>query len=514
MQLSNGSRLMRKQALSPRAEAAAAITAMRMRVELWMLGILLNGYWLFYIFDAIEFYPFMNVFGPIALMGILGGSCYRIVSRSAIAVWAPLFWFRLACSVYFGFGALVPHIVNEETRFHIHRLFYFDDEINLKVNLLYCFGIFIVLLFSYVFLRVKRSNLSEKDFINVRQSASQLLIFALSFLIVGGVLRYGIVLPYTFGLTQTVLPGIFATLSRMYYAGIYLLIVYALLYNKNILIVAASLFLLEIAVTVASFAKTELMLLLIFTFLGFLNSGISKTKLLVGAVCIMMSFFTFQSLVSYGRDQIALRYGKIHGADLAERLEIVQNYLQGEGQIASSRRQSAQARLSYVNVNAYVIDRYDSGVPGDTLGNALAIIIPRVLWPDKPIVTSLGSQLNYMIFRSNTSSLGVGHFGEAYWNFGWFGTVPMMGVLALILSIFTRFSMKIMARKDWLLLPVVFLGVNVGLRVDGYFVPGILGPAWTAVCLGIGLVLFRSFFETLFVRKIPYSQNTAWSRGT
>src|SRR6185437_16813150 len=98
-----------------------------------------------------------------------------------------------------------------------------------------------------------------------------------------------------------------------------------------------------------------------------------------------------------------------------------QSYLDGGREATVLTRQSGLSRLSYVNIDAFVVDRYDSGVPGDTFHNAGAVVIPRVLWPNKPIITQLGSDLNLRVFGQEGSSLGIGHFAEAYWNFGWWG---------------------------------------------------------------------------------------------
>jgi hypothetical protein len=161
-----------------------------------------------------------------------------------------------------------------------------------------------------------------------------------------------------------------------------------------------------------------------------------------------------------------------------------------------------------------VVNRYDAGNPGYTLRNAAAVFVPRILWPGKPIISQLGGDLNFLVFGRFGSSLGVGHFAEAYWNFGWAGIIPFMAVLALILSVYTKISMRIMARQDWLLLPVVFIGVNMGLRVDGHFVPDILGPAWVAICIGFGLVAARAVLRRLTGGKAAPRLRAVGSRRT
>lgn len=212
---------------------------------------------------------------------------------------------------------------------------------------------------------------------------------------------------------------------------------------------------------------------------------------------MIIAYISFQPLVSYGREQLAIRYGEIRGAGLVERWAIVEQYFEGNGGHVASTHQGGLARLSYMNVNAYVVDRFDAGLPGTTLYNAAAVFVPRVLWPNKPIITNLGPELYFELRGRYGSAIGIGHFAEAYWNFGWSGIAPFMCVLALILSAFSRFSIRVMARQDLLFLPVVFMGVYVGLRVDSFFVPAILGASWVALVTGIILYIMKSVLLVL-----------------
>jgi hypothetical protein len=473
-----------QQGMLPRVAVAKALSEMRRATELVQLGALAVVYLVVYAFDFAALYDVTNTVGPAVLMSILFWSCYRMVRQSPIVVWAPLFWFRLACAVYFGFGALVPHLAGEETRQQIFDYYRFDDAENLKVNLVHSVGIFACLLFSYCFLSPALTRNAAHS--GTSRKSPRTKTVAIGFLLGGGTLRYLFTMPYMFGLTETVLPGAVVALAAMYYVGIYLLIVHGITRSRRALSLSWVLIGIEIFVSVASFAKTELLLILIFSFLGFISLEASRRRIAVGALCVVGAYFAFQPLVMHGRDELVLRYGQIRGAGLAERWDIVEGYLEGRSAPQTGGSQGL-LRLSYVNAAAFVMSSYDAGVPGNTLDNALAVFIPRVLWPDKPIITRLGEDLYYLMQARDGSSMGVGHFAEAYWNFGWRGILPFMLVIALILSIFTRVSMAIMANGDWLYLPVVFLGVNAGLRVDGHFVPDLLGGCWIALCVGAGI---------------------------
>lgn len=475
-----------------RFDVSNAIASMRSPAELWALASLLICYFFAYASNTPQISRAINIVGPLALTVILTLSCRRIIQSSSIAIWAPLFWFRLACAAYFGFGALAPQIADENTLMYIYGLYYFDDFLNLKVNLIYVTGIFFMLISCYVILATfNYRQVPNNGQIEIKNTNDRTFIFAVSFLAVGGVIRYLIILPHTFSVTDTVLPGIIVSLAKIYYAGIYLFIRYIVESKRSYFPFAAILVFFEIIVSVASFAKTDLILIMIFTLLALTHQLASKSTIAIGVGAIVAAYLAFQPLVIYGRDELSQRYGEIRGAGLEERWSIAASWLADASESKSSASQGWLTRLSYVNVNAFVVDQYDSGHPGDTYRDAAAVLIPRVLWTNKPVISQLGQDLNILVFQTASSQLGLGYFAEAYWNFGWLGVIGLMPVLALILCLFTRVSLTIMYRHDWALLPIVFLGVNLGLRVDGYFVVDTLGQAWMALVIGLALYVPR-----------------------
>lgn len=479
----------------PGMMAAHALACMRWPAELFALGTLTALYGLVYGLTVDSLYSTVNIAGPAVLAAILLLASYRMIRKNPITIWTPLFWFRIACAAYFGIGALIPHIGSETTKIFLYGIYMFSEATNVKVNLLYCFGIFLTLTFSNLSIIKFNLQTSIPSRAIQHQSNSVTNLFLLSFLLVGGALRYLLLVPYTFGLMDIIIPGSVLAMASMYYVGIYMLVYQAVRHGGIYLILSFVAIPVEIIVSVASFAKTELMFILIFSFLGYISKTVGLRKILVGSAGIIVVYTLFQPLVGYGRDALVERYGEIRGAGLGERWGIVQDYLKYGAQTDTDSL--AMARLSYVSVNAYVVDQHDAGVPGRTLSNAVTVIVPRALWPEKPIITQLGQDLNYMLRGRYGSAMGVGHFAEAYWNFGWWGFAPFMAVLAFILTVFSRISVGVMARKDWLFLPVVFLGVNMGIRVDGHFVPDIIGAAWMALVLGTALWLIRLLMPTI-----------------
>ena len=79
-------------------------------------------------------------------------------------------------------------------------------------------------------------------------------------------------------------------------------------------------------------------------------------------------------------------------------------------------------------------------VHGDTLWEALIALVPRAIWPDKPMAAGSGnmvSEYTGLIFATGTS-VGIGHVMEFYVNFGTVGVVfgfLFMGVLVTTLDV-------------------------------------------------------------------------------
>jgi hypothetical protein len=474
---------------------AVALSVMRRRSELVGLAALvafeLTALWL----GGNDTASMANYVAPVALAVILLFSATKMARKSAIVIWTPLFWFRIAAATYCGFGALVPKIANEATLDFIYALQYFDDDIQLRINVIYGVGILLTLTVAHLVL-ARRS--SAPAVAPSAVPARSTVRFTLVFLMLGGCLRYGLALPVAFGLSPVV-PGMFLTLANVYYVGIFLLIYQAVRGKFSYGAAALVLIIVDLLFSIATFAKTEMLLLLVFAFLGFISARATPLRVGVGAGIVLVAYFLAQPLVHYGRSELVYLNGSAARGSLADRTRIISDYLSGarEHGRGSGEEQMGMLRLSYVNADAFVVNRYDLGNPGNTLRNAFVVLVPRILWPGKPIISSIGTELTYLIFGFTTSSTGVTLFAEAYWNYGWQGVFVLMTVFSVIIAIFSRFSLFQIAHQNWVFLPVVFIGVNIGIRIDGYFVTDVIGKTWMAIVLGLSLILARSAFRLL-----------------
>ncbi len=189
---------------------------------------------------------------------------------------------------------------------------------------------------------------------------------------------------------------------------------------------------------------------------GFLILGKLKTILPIVSFCIGLWIF---KATRYRAGLIVITTAVVYFAGLAElvnlarlhgtydpllnsplqRLNILWDTSGNMAELASQHyRGVAAQRFSIAPFESHFIALYDSGSPGDSLRNFFNVLIPRVIWPGKPII-SPGTEFD-LAFRGFVlqSSLAIGFIAEAYWNLGWLGVVLISGMIGLQIGWFTR----------------------------------------------------------------------------
>lgn len=102
--------------------------------------------------------------------------------------------------------------------------------------------------------------------------------------------------------------------------------------------------------------------------------------------------------------------------------------------------ESVYTRTSLLLQTAHVIDWTPEAVPfryGETYKYMLITLIPRLVWPDKPVAQQANIEfaIDYGVTDergTETTMFGVGHLGEAYLNFGAFGILPIYFIIGLL----------------------------------------------------------------------------------
>lgn len=446
----------------------------------------------------------------LAYAAVLGAACLRQIRASRVMVWSPLVWFRVGSGVIMGLGTVVPYVADDRTRAYLDGIYPFTDQEALKFLTVVILSTLTVLAVARPF-RVRRRAAGSGRLPG--WSASSLLLAAVVFLIVGGIMRYGITVPRIFGLTDMLVAGWVTALSKAYVAGLFLLLLWSLRHQRRLLFLPVLLIAADVLVGVLAFDKSEILLTLVFTYLAVLYSRFTLARAVTGFAAAFAILVVTQPLVHYGRGQLTVTDG-IRTATVGERIAILRDYLNREEAVrVDSPARGALIRLSIVNVGTWVIGRHDRGLPGNAHVHAFAALVPRVLWPEKPLIGAAGAQAYYLLRGWHGPSLGVGHFAEAYWSFGWLG-IPLVFVPGgLILVIMTLRCVGLLVEERWFQLPVILFAISVAYKVEGSWVPTVVGSFAIFVVMSVVFALVERALWTFLAAAGPRAPPAPSPRG-
>ena len=100
-------------------------------------------------------------------------------------------------------------------------------------------------------------------------------------------------------------------------------------------------------------------------------------------------------------------------------------------------------RFEVASIQGFLINEYNNYRASNTLSNFWITFIPRVVWPQKPIITNLGGELHmkyYNDLNQKNSSLAPTYSAEAYWNYGPLGVFLVSILLGLAIGWLTQYS--------------------------------------------------------------------------
>ena len=175
------------------------------------------------------------------------------------------------------------------------------------------------------------------------------------------------------------------------------------------------------------------------------------------------------------------------------RLSLAEAYMESdEESILGDEGQLWWVRLNYANAQQFAMQEFESGSPGNSLKLALIAPIPRLLWPDKPIIES-GRDFYERLTGHTTATFGIGFFCEAYWNGGWLAVILCSAAIGWLFAMITRVLGEELLLGNLWALPFALLWVRGGARVDGWMHTEIVGPA---VFTLIGILAMRYLART------------------
>ena len=450
----------------------------------------------------------MFVLEPTALVVILSApilfflGCmlsFLLMARSGGDL-AAIAWFVFGVGIYFGMGTVAGGLHSHP---HSDYLFADDTRYLLGVNLLNACSVFIVLAAAYPLANMRglKVNESEMSPANIERILRRIFPYIVAIATIG------------IGLKYVLFPVAESLLIRSIAAKLYLIIpscflLLGLLWRSTgwqLKLIIGSIFLLEILNGLIALTKYQIIMAMLALVIGMGITRRSVMFLIMSFVVVASVFVLINPLITLGRAHVNYDAGKNTAAiRLGILADAVNVYYLGDKQDlrnvqgASSsdspkkfntsvssgyegRLRALGTRLDVASIQGYLIREYDNGHSGNTMLEFWAAFVPRVLWPEKPIMTRFGVELNEQYYYypgmgpQNNSSTAPTYSAEAYWNFGVLGVVIVSLLLGLALGWLTRCWQSSMLGRDHAFFLISFPTAIWASSVESWVVATYLG---------------------------------------
>jgi len=381
---------------------------------------------------------------------------------------SPITWFLIACAIYYGVGPLIFIYGNAQSIEYINYFYPVTEQMYAKTNVLNGISICLVLTFiiislQYKFKRLPALRTSDQELIKY---AKYISLIGVAFVILTVYLRIN-------GGDKYVMPGIFYILRDFKNAGLFL---YGLLFfrgHKSITKYFVLMLVFDGIVAMVSLMKQEIIEYFLMIFFAFILS--KKRKLystIFFALIILLSYQPMTKVTSvlrnvFWKDNSSLITDKSDNA----KENSYNKFKEKLNENTIDERQLTWIRINYTSQQAFAMEQYELGLPGKSFETAKWAFVPRIIYPDKPIIT-LGEEFTKLVTgRENVGGgTGAGAFAEGYWNKGWLGVIVVCSILGFLLSAATQFSVAVISSNAFQYYPLTVILLKLGYRVDDWFI--------------------------------------------
>jgi len=413
---------------------------------------------------------------------------YIYVKIGNNCVISPIPWFLLACAIYYGIGPLLFIYGNEASIEYVNQFHLVSEEMYAKTNLLNGISICLVLAFIVITFQFKFKSLPK------HQTSDQVLIQFAKYMSLIGFIFEGLTQYLRFmGGEMFVMPGIFYILRDFKNTGLFL---YGLLYFRGHKSVSKYFFIMLVfnwIIAITGLMKQEIIEYFLMIFFAYILS--KKRNFFATILPVILVLLTYQPLTIL--TPVLRNVFWNSKAELDSGYSIINLYNKfntKSSELYSTNRQYLWIRINYTSQQAFAMEQYDLGLPGKSFGNVMWAFVPRILYPDKPIIT-LGEEFTNLANGRASGSGGTspGAFGEGYWNEGWFGVVIVCSLLGFLLSVVTQYSNTVIDKNKFHYFPLIIIMLKIGYRIDDWFV---------ATCINSIPMCIFSLFIIIIIYKI------------
>jgi len=208
----------------------------------------------------------------------------------------------------------------------------------------------------------------------------------------------------------------------------------------------------------------------------------------------LVAYLSLSLFVNYFGNRNQIRDEVWGGAPMADRLESTAAMFTDFVWFDPSDPKQQSALDQRLNQNYFVglaAERIDHGetdyLHGRSVWEAFLALIPRAIWPDKPVGAGSGTIVAEVtgLELSTSTSWGVGNVMEFYINFGIPGVIGGFALLGYLIGWLDRKAAAVERRGDFARVPIYFLPAVALIQPNGSMVELAAGglSAWLA---GIG----------------------------
>ena len=237
-----------------------------------------------------------------------------------------------------------------------------------------------------------------------------------------------------------------------------------------------------------------------FTILCFL-AGMTRSLWRFTAGALVMAMLFLSLYVSYMRDRREIRQAVWGGQSMQQRIGRVYSMVTTLEWFDPFNDDHLRRVDSRLNQN-YLVGRAveylsfgDSYANGGTIVDAVIALVPRAIWPDKPVRAGSGSLVSRFtgIKFAEGTSVGIGQVMEWYVNFGRAGVVIWFLFLGVMLTVADTMAGIKLRSGDWLSFTMWYVPSLALLNIGGSLVEvsGTAGASIVVVSLVNKVFLYR-----------------------
>ncbi len=428
----------------------------------------------------------------IASLSMLGYLVVRSLrSDSAGILYETGLFLSISCGVYYAFGPMLFVIGPAEAADYAQSWYRVDASESVRLTGLNFIGLGMAGI-TYVYARLPSLARISEAAARGWGRVAPARVFVV-FLVIGLIAKYFFVLPFELRLTDNMPPGVVRQLARLLTVALIIGWTYRDSGPRWLSGLAALLLVSEVVVGLLMFNKTEVLVSILAAGLGHYFARGRIRKLLVAALAGMIVYVLAGPVVTFGRNELTFRGGGAPApAALAERFSIAGAYFTGGESHLRQREISGSwwSRLNYLPAQQSAVHFYEQGRGSNDFRRLMWIFVPRLLFPGKPEMTGAGVDLTEKVTGTRHSSTGVGVFVDGYYILGWLGVLLVSVTYGLSLRAYSTIARAVVRNRAVVMYPLVFMGLYVGLRADGWWLTDVAGPMVLALVL---LVMFRVF---------------------